>query len=471
MKCGYWSHLPAAVWLVGCNGDKVPEETGDSGVDCSDPDADRYDGQPVPVALGVGPECGTALVSSQMLGENPGDLFGNSMSGEDVSGDTLSDVLVGSYSYDAVGVGYVFLSPLDAHETPATADASIRGDSATTFGGNVIGIGESDGDGYGDVVAFAFRDETSHFVFRGPLSGPSTLEEADAWFESSTGSAVAGGDLDGDGLGDLLFNVRGGGAISSSYYFYQTWTGGKQLEEADGVVEGIAADDYCGVAPAGDTNGDGIADTVFVCLYIEKIYVMEGIVLGEISVSDAEHSMSITYGRCHWKGVGGGDMNGDGYDDIIVNEPCVDYGEAWVLASPLPTTMSLNDATSSWIGHYESDDWFATGLTLHAADLDLNADGYADYMMGSDCGQTSGHLCEHVVLSPVEGSHSVADAAWGVTSSYDIYYDYIVSYKIGDANGDGYDDVGLGENLHDADAPTDPYTDEGSAWLLSGGEF
>ncbi len=106
-------------------------------------------------------------------------------------------------------------------------------------------------------------------------------------------------------------------------------TDGSDASDADWSIAGEGTSDYFGysVASAGDVNGDGY-DDVIVGAYFDasqtgKAYVWHGSSTGLASGSDAgDADWSIagegTSDYFGWSVASAGDVNGDGYDDVIV---------------------------------------------------------------------------------------------------------------------------------------------------------
>ena len=157
-----------------------------------------------------------ALADAEVVldGADTWDVLGFAVAGlGDIDGDGHADIAVGAYGHDAgglsAGAAWMFTDPLGA-STLADAIASIEGEGVDTAAGwSLDGAGDTNGDGFTDVVVGAPGPGAAALLL-GPVSGTATLETADARFVAGAdaGTTVAGaGDIDGDGLDDLLIGA------------------------------------------------------------------------------------------------------------------------------------------------------------------------------------------------------------------------------------------------------------------------
>ena len=158
-----------------------------------------------------------------LFGENVNDGFGTSVaSAGDLNRDGVDDLIVGADQLFNGGPGkaYVFLGPIAGNIQGADASVILTGEQAQDlFGVSVTGVGDFNGDGFADVMVGASDNGTGGtrsgrtYAFFGPLTG--TIAAADANFivtgqaSDELGMSVAGGDLNGDGAGDLLMGAPG----------------------------------------------------------------------------------------------------------------------------------------------------------------------------------------------------------------------------------------------------------------------
>ncbi|MGB3019527.1 MAG: integrin alpha, partial [Ignavibacteria bacterium] len=218
---------------------------------------------------------------------------------------------------------------------------------------------------------------------------------------------------------------------------------------------GYAADDFFGysVANAGDVNGDGFDDLIVgapqndaVAPDAGRAYIYFG---GNIINSGVDVILSgvATGDKFGWTVAGAGDLNSDGYDDVIVGAPFndnggTDAGRAYIFFGGSPMNNSV-DVTLT--GSNAQDNF---GLSVSAAG-DVNANGFADVIVGapgSDGGGTNAGRAQ-IYFGGNPMNNSVDVTLNGLTAQDN--FGTSVSYA-GDVNGDGFSDVVCGAPNNDA---------------------
>jgi hypothetical protein len=392
------------------------------------------------VYLGSASGLGTSAATT-LTGEAIADSFGGSVSDAgDVNGDGYGDVIVGAAGYDAF-TGRAYLYQGSATGLATSAETTLTGTAISEhFGYAVSGAGDVNGDGYDDVIVGAPLAGTTGgqaSVYHGSSLGVASVATATLSGVAAGdyfGSAVSGaGDVDGDGYADVIVGASSHGADGAAYVSYGSGSG-VGAAGAD-VLSGTASDSRCtggaagfgfSVSGAGDMNADGYADVIvgapWRLLWDEDYDCITYV--GEASVrlgSATGVGGGWTLVRDHsWLGYSvsdAGDVNGDGYNDIVVGDGGRGLADVYLgSATGLTSTTSLSGT------------WNSFGQTVSAAG-DINGDGYADVILG-DAGTGSGQA-----------------------------YVYLGYPDPADADGDGYDNVdgdGATVDCNDADPAIHP---------------
>lgn len=413
--------------------------------------------------------------------------FGYSVStAEDVNGDGYSDVIVGSYQYDNgqtdEGRAYVYHGSSGGLNT--TADWITESNLANAnFGKSVSTAGDVNGDGYSDVIVGAFRfangqaSEGRAFVFHGSSGG---LNITAAWTaESNQTNALFGmwvctaGDVNGDGYSDVIVGASDydNGEFDEGRAFVYHGSAGGLNTTADWTAESNQASAYFGsvVSTAGDVNGDGYSDVIIGAYYYDngesnegKAFVYHGSSGGLNTTASwtVESNQASAYlGRAV---SAAGDVNGDGYSDVIVGADSYDngetnegivyvfYGSSVGLSTTADWTAEINQASASF------------GRSVSTAG-DVNGDGYSDVIVGAHFYDNS-HTNEGgaFVYHGSPGGLSTT-ANWSAESNQVNGYLGISVSTAGDVNGDGFNDVIVGAYGYD-----NGEVDEGRAYVFHG---
>jgi hypothetical protein len=418
-------------------------------------------------ALGLGASAAWTAESDQV-----GALFGWSAAcAGDVNGDGFADVIIGAYSYDNgqsnEGRAYVYHgSTVGLQTSPAWTAESDQADA--DFGFSVSAAGDVNGDGFADVIvgAMTFSNGQSGegrvFVYHG---SPGGLSSAPAWTgESDQAGAFYGwsvstaGDVNGDGYSDAIvgaISLDSGQENEGGVYVYKGSASG--LGGVPWTAEGnqAFAEFGCSVGMAGDVNGDGYADVIVGADAYDngqtnegRAFVYQGSATG-LPASPTWTAESDQGGSLFGTSVAAaGDVNGDGYSDVIMgamgyDNGQTDEGRAFVYLGA-PSGLS---AGSGWFADGgQSDDRFGERVSTAG---DVNGDGYSDVIVGAplyDHGQTDEGLALVFLGSP-DGLSSFP--AWTAEGNQTDCTLGIAVGTAGDVNGDGFADVIVGADGYD----------------------
>ena len=299
------------------------------------------------------------------------------------------------------------LAPSDAY---ATFFGAAPGDQA---GEHMAGVGDVDGDGYHDLLLPSFANDSAGedagaaYLFLGPVSGDHILDTAYAWFLGEAAGDQAGrtvgsaGDQNDDGYPDLLIGAPAADNSAPSagtiYVVYGPHDEGEHsLADADGRIFGQSEGDWLGDAELlGDMNHDGFDDLIVASQYDKTVgedagvaYVVLGPVSGDQTLSD--HSVRITGAesgdQAGSTACAAGDVNGDGFPDLLVGARFSDVGgrdsgAVYLLYGPVTDSISLADADFTIQGD-GPDSLLGAGWSVSSA-ADHDGDGRGDFLVGA----------------------------------------------------------------------------------------
>ena len=386
------------------------------------------------VAIFLGSDTGLANTSAwSVTGATAEDQLGYALAMADASGDEKAELYIGAPGKNAL------------YELNGTDDLSESTAQQVTTGPNFFGsaisrIGDMNQDRFEDIAVASVRQDISSAgqvrFFYGSPEGiyPSYVARKDGLGSDDLfGRSIAGlGDTNGDGYDDLLIGAPdfGFGQVSTGFaYVYLGVETGLRPSPAR-IINGDQASAYLGYAMdiVGDINGDGYDDIALGAYRYDggqndegAVFVYLGSSNGLSEIPTRVWESNVASRRLGYSISAAGDVNGDGYDDVVVGG-YNRYAYLYLGSNNLSTSASYiwDTTTSSSTSNY---------VTLCKSLGDINGDGYDDIALGKTSSSTSYHV----------GIYLGAES-FDTNKDHQVYAYYEVT-GIGDINGDGYDDV------------------------------
>ena len=336
----------------------------------------------------AGPFTASGSLSSAMAivgGAIADDAAGYAVAGPgDIDGDGYSDIAVGApYAADGTGEVSIHLGPLLGSSSTADADGRWQGEASGDRAGIALAsVADTDGDGHPDLLLGANTSDLGatdggacYLISSAALASGGGLGLATARLVGEASADKAGrvsgaGDVDGDGLHDLLAGSPGSDEAASdaglAALFLAPVTGDVSLADADARLLGELEGDRAGVGVAGlgDADGDGRSDLAVGANNADgmgvdagSVYLIYEVSLGTTALADAPTRLlgEADGDTAGWPLSAPGDLDGDGLADLLVGANGQDTGgnaagAVYAVPGTHGGTSSLGDAMSRWYG-------------------------------------------------------------------------------------------------------------------------
>ncbi|MCD4657344.1 MAG: choice-of-anchor D domain-containing protein, partial [Planctomycetes bacterium] len=382
----------------------------------------------------VGNKSATVSIANNDSDENPytftiagsGSIYTNG----DVNGDGYPDIIVGAYGDDdggsASGCAFIFFgrSNWNSSVDASNADVKLIGeDIGDYFGRSVSFAGDVNNDGYGDIIVGAYSDDDGGiasgcaFIFFGKQNWNSSIDASNADVKligadigDSFGYIVSSaGDVNNDEFDDVIVGAYGdddGGSGSGCAFIFfgrQNWNSSIDASNANVKLIGENSFDYfaTSVSSAGDVNRDGFDDVIVGAYYADN-------------GGNSSGCAYIFFGRQNWN-----------------------------------SSIDASNANVKLIGEYAGD---FLGYSVSGAG-DVNNDNFDDVIVSAHAADFGGNYagCAYIFFGRQNWNSSIDASNANVTLIGEDSNDYFgrsVS-TAGDVNNDGFDDLIIGVSYDD----------------------
>jgi hypothetical protein len=389
---------------------------------------------------------GRAAIPDVVLTGEAGSSFGAVVApAGDVNGDGTADLIVGATGFSShTGRAYVFYGgPAFVSKSAASADVILTGEATNNnFGAAMSTAGDVKGDRVSDLIVGAPGNNSGTgraYVFFGgsslvskPAANADVILTGEATGNSFGAAVSGGGDMNGDGLADVLVGAPAAASNAGRAYVF---AGGASLvtrnaSGADMVLtgEGTGSGFGASVATAGDVNGDGLVDAIVgapshnssrgraYLFYGGPMFFTRSAALADVVLTGEGSNNS--FGASV---ASAGDANGDGPSDILVGASGYASGIGRVYIFYGGSSLASRSGTGADVILTGESAGGSFGAAVAGAG-DLELDGFADLLVGAPAMSGSRgrayvfDMNRYQILSPIGGETwnvgSIQSVSW-----------------------------------------------------------
>ncbi len=440
-----------------------------------------------------------------LLGEVANSYTGTQISSGDINGDGYDDIIInatgvspnesvdGGRIYVVFGKKNGFPNETELSSLDGSNGFMINGGTDEFIGSRVV-TGDINADGFDEIiftsqlesngsgsstvyVMFGKKSSFSSEITTESLNSSKGFKIKGAAGQNIT-SALSTGDLNGDGYAEILIgseSADANGTENGKVYtiFGKAGSFGSifdlsNMSSSNGFsINGASSYDRIGSSlSSGDVNGDGFEDVIIAQGSYAHVFIVFGKLEGYGTEIEIEESSVFTIIGEYLEKISSGDVNGDGYDDIIIGSRLTGpSGKTQIVFGSSDNSggeislLNLNSTSGFIINGEELNS--RSGYSVSSGDV--NRDGYDDIILGANAANSNGtsyvgktyivfgkssEFDSEVELSDING-------VTGISLSGEAYGDQSgAAVTTADVNGDGYADVLISSVFADPNGTT-----------------